>query len=52
MPVTALPAKPKQKLSYPRPPLSFQHGDLFREPAYQDGQPYADDDLEDDDEAA
>jgi hypothetical protein len=35
------------KLSYPRPELRHRHEDLFREPAYEDGQPYTDDDLED-----
>jgi len=29
--------------------VPFRHTDLFREPVYADGQPYADDDLEDDD---
>ena len=33
--------------AYPRPPLVFQHRDLFREPAYENGQPYADEDEDD-----
>jgi hypothetical protein len=32
----------------PRPPVAYEHGRLFREPVYADGQPY-DDDPEDDD---
>ena len=31
----------------PRPLLPFRHQDLFREPAYTDGKPYAQDDDED-----
>lgn len=34
-----------------RPPLFHDHRQLFREPAYEGGQPYADDDLEDDEPA-
>jgi hypothetical protein len=48
MPATAL--KPKPKLSYPRPPLVHDHTTLFREPAYEGGQPYADDDGDEDDD--
>ncbi|MFE6412631.1 hypothetical protein ACFVOR_37490 [Streptomyces sp. NPDC057837] len=45
MPTTAT----KPRIDYPRPPVVFQHRDLFREPAYEDGQPYTgDEDLEDD----
>lgn len=38
---------------WPRPPLVHDHGTLFREPTYTDGQPYAadGDDLEDDEAA-
>ncbi|MFK0288279.1 hypothetical protein ACIQVL_48580 [Streptomyces sp. NPDC090499] len=33
----------------PRPrPVPYQHGVLFREPAYADGEPYAQEDDEDD----
>lgn len=39
----------KPRIDYPRPPLVRDHRDLFREPAYEDGQPYADQDLEDED---
>lgn len=36
--------------SRPLPPVAYDHTDLFQEPAYLDGQPYAeDDDPEDDD---
>ena len=48
MPATATPPKP----AYPRPPLAFQREDLFREPTYNDGQPYALEDDEDDEPAA
>jgi hypothetical protein len=34
--------------SRPRPPLLHRHGDLFREPVYEDGQAYARDEDEDD----
>lgn len=37
---------------WPRPPLIHDHRTLFREPAYTDGQPYADDDDLEDDEPA
>jgi hypothetical protein len=49
MPTTA--TRPKaDKVDYPRPPISHEHHDLFREPVYTDGQPYTDaDDFEDDD---
>ncbi|MET8571824.1 hypothetical protein [Streptomyces sp. NPDC004783] len=41
---------PKPRIDYPRPPLVHDHGRLFREPIYTDGQPYTEgDDLEDDD---
>ena len=40
------PAGPRRE--WPRPPLVHDHRQLFREPAYEDGQPYQDDDLEDD----
>lgn len=34
--------------SRPCPPVTYEHGQLFREPIYPDGQPYAeDDDIED-----
>jgi len=37
---------------WPRPPLVHDHAVLFREPAYQDGQPYTDADQDDEDEDA
>ncbi|WP_371099853.1 hypothetical protein [Streptomyces sp. PU_AKi4] len=37
-----------KQTSWPRPPLVHDHAALFREPVYEGGQPYADDDLEDD----
>ena len=36
------------KHDWPRPPLVHDRTDLFREPTYEDGQPYADNHLEDD----
>jgi hypothetical protein len=36
--------------SRPRPPVAYEHGQLFQEPVYEDGQPYdGDDDLEGED---
>jgi hypothetical protein len=35
--------------SRPRPPLVHEHRQLFREPAYEDGQPYDDSDEDDQD---
>ena len=32
---------------YPRPPLVHDRTVLFQEPAYQDGEPYADDEEDD-----
>jgi hypothetical protein len=40
--------RPRPKHAYPRPPLVHDHRQLFREPAYADGQPYAVDDEDDD----
>lgn len=38
--------------NWPRPPLVHDHTALFREPTYEDGQPYTDtEDLEDDEPA-
>lgn len=34
--------------AYPRPPLTFLHSELFREPVYEDGQAYPRPDDEDD----
>lgn len=46
-PAPTRPAKPR--ITYPRPQLVRDHAVLFREPTYEDGQPYADDtDIEDD----
>jgi hypothetical protein len=45
MPATALLSK--TALVYPRPPIVRDHTQLFQEPAYTDGQPYADHDDED-----
>jgi hypothetical protein len=42
--------RPKPRHDYPRPQLVHDHRLLFVEPAYKDGEPYADD--EDDEEAA
>jgi hypothetical protein len=47
MPATSV----KQSTAYPRPRTSHRPEDLFREPAYPDGQPYAGDDVLEDDEA-
>ncbi len=47
---TGRPAMPRRE--WPRPALVHDHRQLFREPTYTDGQPYADDgDLEDDEPA-
>ncbi|MFD8839775.1 hypothetical protein [Streptomyces griseofuscus] len=46
MPATALPPKPR--IVYPRPPVTALHHQLFVEPAYEGGEPYAQDDDEDD----
>jgi hypothetical protein len=35
--------------SRPRPLLTYEHHQLFREPVYEDGQPYADDGEDEDD---
>ncbi|WP_446458697.1 hypothetical protein [Streptomyces rochei] len=40
----------KPRINYPQPPLVRDHRELFREPTYQDGQPYNDGALEDDDD--
>ncbi|CAK7288589.1 hypothetical protein [Streptomyces misionensis] len=47
MTVTTLP--PKQRIDYPRPPVTVLHHKLFVEPAYEDGEPY---DHDDEDEEA
>jgi hypothetical protein len=52
MHATTRPAKPKPRISYPRPPLVHDHTSLFREPAYEDGRSYAEPDDEDADTAA
>ena len=49
MPATTM---PKLKPVYPRPPLVHDHAALFREPAYEDGQPYPGDDEEDEPEGS
>ncbi|MFF7190574.1 hypothetical protein ACFZAR_36390 [Streptomyces sp. NPDC008222] len=46
----ATPTKPKPQQSYPRPELVHDHAKLFQEPAYDNGQPYTDDDEDDDTE--
>jgi hypothetical protein len=38
---------PKPRIVYPRPPVTALHADLFREPVYEDGQPYGQDDEDD-----
>lgn len=45
MTTIALPAR----LVYPRPPIAVSASDLFREPAYENGQPYDQDDEDTDD---
>lgn len=47
--MTAPTLKPKPQIVYPRPPLVCDHSSLFVEPAYEDGQPYTDQDDEDED---
>lgn len=47
MPATAT----RPRIDYPRPPVTVRHADLFREPVYEEGQPYTDPDDEDDDTA-
>lgn len=37
------------QLPVPQRPVPYRHSILFREPVYRDGQPYADDDIEDED---
>lgn len=46
MPATVLPLRPR--IDYPRPQLVNDHTKLFVEPTYEDGEPYAQDDDEDD----
>jgi hypothetical protein len=46
--MTTAPTKPKP--TWPRPQLVHDQGQLFVEPAYQDGQPYSDDEDEPADE--
>ncbi|WP_158713903.1 hypothetical protein [Streptomyces seoulensis] len=40
---------PRTAPAWPRPTLVHDHRTLFLEPAYEDGQPYDDEDDEDDD---
>lgn len=49
MTLTALARPTQPATAWPRPQLVHDHGALFREPAYEDGQPYDQDDDEDDD---
>ncbi|MFE1451920.1 hypothetical protein [Streptomyces olivaceoviridis] len=37
MPATAT----RPRIDYPRPPVTVLHTDLFREPVYENGEPYA-----------
>ncbi|MET8585695.1 hypothetical protein ABZX39_33230 [Streptomyces collinus] len=46
MPATAT----KPRIVYPRPPIVVLHADLFREAVYEDGEPYGDQDDDEDDE--
>lgn len=48
MPATITPPRD----SYPRPHLVHDHARLFQEPAYADGQPYADDQDDEDEREA
>lgn len=49
MPATAL--LPKPRINYPRPPIVVLHADLFKEPVYEDGEPYGQDDEDEDTDA-
>jgi hypothetical protein len=40
--------KPRQE--YPKPTVSYEHHQLFREPVYTDGQPYKGDEDDDPDD--
>lgn len=40
MPATAT----RPRIDYPRPQVTVLHTELFREPVYEDGEPYAQDD--------
>lgn len=42
---------PKPRIVYPRPPIAVLPSDLFREAAYENGEPYGRDDDEDDEPA-
>ncbi|MYW49628.1 hypothetical protein [Streptomyces sp. SID161] len=44
MPATAT----RPRIDYPRPPITVLPADLFREPVYEDGEPYAAGDDEED----
>jgi hypothetical protein len=46
MPTTAT----RPKVDYPRPPISHEHRELFKEPVYTDGQSYSDPRDDEDDE--
>jgi len=43
MPTTTV-RPPKPAIDYPRPPVVREHAKLFVEASYQDGEPYAQDD--------
>lgn len=45
MPATAT----RPRIDYPRPPVVVLHTDLFREPSYENGEPYAEDSEDDTD---
>ncbi|MGV9891657.1 hypothetical protein [Streptomyces sp. NPDC003395] len=49
---TTTTGRPKPRIDYPRPQLVRDHAVLFQEPVYEDGQPYTDDDEDDEGEAA
>lgn len=41
----------RPRIDYPRPPVTVLAADLFREPVYEEGQPYAREDEDDDGDA-
>lgn len=38
----------RPRIEYPRPQVTVLYAELFREPVYEDGEPYGQDDDEDD----
>ncbi|MEU8469634.1 hypothetical protein AB0F30_17200 [Streptomyces sp. NPDC029006] len=37
----------RPRIDYPRPPITVLHAELFHEPVYEDGEPYGQDDEDD-----